>query len=75
MKITTEDIRMIKPGEIKAFPCEDAAAMYSGCSLVSILKRKGMPEGVSDYETQKDFEKNILLIHAMGDGEASVLNK
>lgn len=75
MKITTDDIRAIKPGAIKSFPCEDAASMYSGCSLVSILKRKGMPEGVADYETQKDFDNNILIIHAMKEGDVPVLNK
>lgn len=75
MNVTTEDIRSIKPGTVKPFLCEDAKAMYSACSLVSILKNKGMPTGVVNYETQKFFENNIVLIHAMGEGDSPVLNK
>jgi len=75
MNVTTEEIRAIKPGAIKPFLCEDAKALYSGCSLVSILKRKEMPEGVVDYETQKFFDENILLVRAMREGDVPVLNK
>lgn len=75
MNVSTEEIRAIKPGAIKPFLCEDAKALYSGCSLVSILKRKDMPEGVVDYETQKFFDENILLVRAMGEGDVQVLNK
>lgn len=75
MNVTTDDIRAIKPGTIKPFLCEDAKALYSGCSLVSILKRKDMPEGVVDYETQKFFDENILLVRAMREGDVPVLNK
>lgn len=75
MSVSTEEIRAIKPGTIKPFLCEDANALYSGCSLVSILKRKGMPDGVVDYETQKFFDENILLVRAMKEGDVPVLNK
>lgn len=75
MNVTTEDIRNIRPGTIKPFLCEDAKSLYSACSLVSILKNRGMPEGVVNYETQKFFENNILLIHAMKEGDEQVLNR
>lgn len=75
MNVTTEDIRGIKPGTVKPFLCEDAKALYSACSLVSILKNRGMPDGVVNYETQKFFESNIILIHAMGEGDVPFLNK
>jgi hypothetical protein len=75
MNVTTEDIRNIKPGAVKPFLCEDAKALYSACSLVSILKNKGMPEGVVNYETQKFFDENIILIRAMKEGDSPVLNK
>lgn len=75
MNVTTEKIKAIKPGTIQPFLCEDAKALYSGCSLVSALKRKDMPEGVADYETQKFFDDNILLIRAMREGDTPVLNR
>lgn len=75
MNVTTEQLRQIKPGQIRAFLCEDAKALYSGCTLVSLLKRKGVPEGVADYETQKCFDENILLVRALGEGDEPLLNK
>ena len=75
MNVTTDEIRAIKPGAVKPFLCEDAKALYTACSLVSILKNKGMPEGVVNYETQKFFENNIILIHAMAEGDQPILNK
>ena len=75
MSVTTEEIRAIKPGTIKPFLCEDANALYSGCSLVSILKRRGMPDGVVYYETQKFVDDNILLVRAMREGDVPVLNR
>lgn len=75
MNVTTEDIRAIKPGSIKPFVCEDALAINSACSLVTRLKRIGMPDGVVDYETQKFYDINILLIHAMKEGDDKVLNR
>lgn len=75
MSVTTEEIRAIKAGTIEPFLCEDALALNSACSLVTRLKRVGMPDGVSNYETQKFYDKNIILIHAMREGDEYVLNK
>lgn len=75
MNVSTEDIRNIKAGTIKPFICADALAMNSAGSLVTRLKRVGMPEGVIDYETQKFYETNIILIHAMKEGDEQVLNR
>lgn len=74
MNVTKEEIRNIKPGAFEPFVCEDAAKMHSAVSLLSQMKRMGMPEGVADYESQKFFDKNILLIHALREGDEKVLN-
>lgn len=75
MNVTTELLRAIKPGQVKAFLCEDAKSLYSGCTLVSLLKRRGMPEGVSDYETKKCFDENILLVRALAEGDEPIFKK
>lgn len=74
MNVTKEDIKNIKPGAIEPFLCEDADKMHSGVSQISQIKRSKMPDGVVDYESQKFFGKNILLIHAMREGDKKVLN-
>ena len=75
MKVSTDDIRAIKPGTIEPFLCEDAQAMYSAASLIARLKNVGMPEGVVDYETQKFFELNIVASRALRECDTKVLNK
>lgn len=65
MKVTLQDIRNIKPGEAKAFPCENAKSMFSACSLASYLRRTGLPSGISRYETRKDYDTNIVMIRAI----------
>ena len=75
MNVSTVDIKNIKAGTIKPFICKDALAMNSAASLVTRVKRIGMPEGVIDYETQKFYETNIILIHAMKEGDELVLNR
>lgn len=75
MNVTTEDIVTIKPGQIKPFVCEDAKKMQSAATLVGQVKRLNMPDGVVDYEVQKFFDDNIILIHAMSETCTKVLNK
>lgn len=75
MNVTTEEIRGIRPGTIVPFQCEDALALNSACSLVTRLKKVGMPAGVVNYETQKYYDRNIIIIHAMREGDEFVLNK
>lgn len=75
MNVTTADIRNIKPGQIRPFICEDGAKLQSAATLVGNIKRLGMPEGVVDFEFQKFFDENIILIHALGEGEQKVLNR
>ena len=67
MKVSVNDIRKIKAGEVKAFPCKDVKAMFSACRLVSYVKRIGMPSGVSNYETKKDYDSNIVLVRAIAE--------
>jgi len=75
MNVSTEDIKNIKAGTIKPFICKDALAMNSASTLVTRVKRVGMPEGVKDYETQKFYETNIILIHALAEEDGYVLNR
>lgn len=75
MKVGTEDIRAIRPGEIKPFLCDDANALNCACSLTTRLKRVGMPKGVVNYETQKFYDMNLLLVRAMREGDVTVLNQ
>lgn len=75
MKVSTDDIRAIKAGTIEPFLCDDTPSMYSVTSLIARLKNVGMPEGVVDYETQRFFSKNIILVHAMKEGDEKVLNR
>lgn len=74
MSVTKVQISNIKPGAFEPFVCEDTGEMYSAVSMLSQMKRNGMPEGVVDYESQKFFEKKILLIHALREGDKKVLN-
>ena len=75
MNVSLEKLKEMRPGQVKPFLCDTAKAMFSGCSLVTFLKRTGLPEGIADYETQKDFGDNILLVRAMGEGDTPILNR
>ena len=75
MNVTVEDIRKMKPGQIKPFLCENAFKMQSAASIIAREKRLGLPEGVVDFEVQKFFDDNIILIHAMSKTCEKVLNK
>lgn len=75
MNVTTDLIRAIKPGQTRAFACETASDMYSACSLVARLKRIGLPDGVKNYETRKDFGENVVIIRALGENDEPMLNR
>lgn len=74
MTVTTEEIKAIKPGATEAFNC-DADKMYGVATTLSVIKRRGKPEGVADYEHKKFFDKNIIVIRAMREGDEPVLNR
>ena len=74
MTVTTEQIRSIKPGTTEAFNC-DCNKMYSVATTLTTIKRKKLPEGVVDYEHKKLFDKNIIIIRAMREGDEPVLNR
>lgn len=76
MNVSSEDIRKIKPGAIGLFVCEDAPHMQTAASLIGQVKRYGLPDGIVDYEYRKHFDEgNIILIHALRDGEERILNR
>ena len=52
MTVTQDQIKSIKPGSTESFNC-DADKMYSVAAALSTLKRKGMPDGIVDYEHKK----------------------
>ena len=74
MTVTTEQIRSIKPGATDAFSC-DSGKMYSVATTLTTIKRRNLPEGVVDYEHKKLFDKNIVIIRAMREGDEPVLNR
>lgn len=74
MTVSAEEIKAIRPGSTDAFNC-DADKMYSVATTLSVIKRRGKPEGVVDYEHKKLFDKNIIIIRAMRDGDEPMLNK
>ena len=74
MTVTTEEIKSIKPGATEAFNCSKGK-MYAVATALSTIKRRGMPEGVADYEHKKLFDKDIIIIRAMREGDEPVLNR
>ena len=72
--VTTEEIKAIKAGSTEAFNC-DGDKMYAVAVVLSTLKRRGLPEGVVDYEHKKFFDKNIIVIRALREGDVAVLNR
>ena len=74
MTVTTEEIKGIKPGSTEAFNC-DRGKMYAVATTLSTIKRRGLPDGVVDYEHKKLFDKNIIIIRAMREGDEPVLNR
>ena len=74
MTVSIEEIKAIKPGATESFNC-DAGKMFSVATSLSTLKRKGMPEGVVDYEHKKFFERNIITIRALRADDVAVLNR
>lgn len=74
MTVTTEEIKNIKPGATEAFNC-DSGKMYAVATALSTIKRRGMPDGVADYEHKKLFDKNIIIIRAMREGDEPLLNR
>lgn len=86
MNVTTEELCKIRPGEIKSFLCEDSDKMQSIATLLGQIKRRGcrngrvanrayMPDGVVNYEFKKDFNQNIILIHALRKGERKIFRR
>jgi hypothetical protein len=73
MTVTSEQIRNIRPGSTEAFNC-DAGKMYAVATQLSTIKRRGLPDGVRDYEHKKFFERNIIVIRAMREGDEPILN-
>lgn len=74
MTVTTEEIKSIRPGSTEAFNC-DSGKMYAVATALSTIKRRGLPDGVADYEHKKLFDKNIIIIRAMREGDEPVLNR
>ena len=74
MNVSTAEIRAIKPGSTEAFHC-DKDKMRSLATVLSSLNRTGRPEGVACYEHKKMWDKDIVIIRAMREGDVPMLNK
>lgn len=74
MTVNLDQIKGIKPGATESFNC-DADKMYSVAAALSTLKRKGMPDGIVGYEHKKFFDRNIVTIRALREGDVPILNK
>ena len=59
--VGVKELKSIKPGTIEAFHC-DGAKMFAVAAAISTLKRRGMPEGVANYEHKKFFEKKMSCV-------------
>lgn len=73
MTVGIEDIKNIRPGATEAFQC-DSEKMYAVATAISTVKRKCMPEGVTDYEHKKFFDRGIIVIRAMRESDVPMLN-
>jgi hypothetical protein len=71
--VGVKELKSIKPGTIEAFHC-DGAKMFAVAAAISTLKRRGMPEGVANYEHKKFFEKNIIVIRALREGDTPIFH-
>lgn len=65
MKVTKEEILKIKPGKAKSFVVDDGNACNSARVLVQYVKRCAMPEGISNYKTEIDWQQNIVTVTAV----------
>lgn len=74
MTVTTEEIKNIRPGSTEAFNC-DSGKMFAVATQLSTIKRRGLPDGVVDYEHKKFFERGIIVIRAMREGDEPILNR
>ncbi|MBR1449777.1 MAG: hypothetical protein IJ588_13685 [Prevotella sp.] len=74
MTVTIDEIKRLKPFAIEPFLC-DKDKMYAVATALSTIKRRGLPEGVVNYEHRKFFDKGVVLIHALGEGDSYVLNR
>ena len=74
MSVSVDEIKKIKPGATEAFNCESGKMFYVATALTT-LKRRGMPEGVIGYEHKKFFDKNIVVVRALREGDVPVLNR
>lgn len=74
MSVSTEEIKSIKPGATEAFNCP-RNKMYAVATALSVLKNRGLPEGIVAYEHKKFFDKNIIVIRAMRESDVPVLNQ
>jgi hypothetical protein len=72
MTVTQEEIKAIKAGATEAFHC-DSEKMYAVATALSTIKRRGLPDGVVDYEHKKLFDKNIIIIRALREGDTPIL--
>lgn len=65
MKVKKDDIVKIKAGTTKHFVVDDGNACNTARVMVQYVKRTCMPEDVSGYKTDIDWEQHIVSITAI----------
>ena len=65
MKETKEEIVKIKPGSTKHFVVDDGQACNSARVIVQYVKRCCLPDGISGYKTEIDWEQHIVSVTAL----------
>lgn len=65
MKVKKDDIVKIKAGTTKHFVVDDGKACNTARVTVQYVKRTCMPEDVSGYKTDIDWEQHIVSITAI----------
>jgi len=66
MKITVDDILLIKPGRTKVFFLKSPNECHSVVSLVSYVKKMRKPQNVANYATTTDWEALAVSVTAKG---------
>lgn len=65
MKVTKADVLKVKSGTSKMFALDNGKACNSARVIVQYVKRCCMPQDISDYKTEIDWQQNIVRITAI----------
>lgn len=67
MRVTKDDIVKIKAGTTKHFIVDDGKACNAARVMVQYVKRTSLPEGVTGYKTDIDWDQHIVSVTALAE--------